>query len=214
MSLKIKKIVNGKWKENCYIVSNQHKEAILIDPGNAEELIREFVETEKLKMLGILNTHAHYDHIGAVANLKKQFSIPFYLDSKDEELLGHANLYREVFDEKALISIPSIDYFLDRLELPVVLGCFSIDVIPTPGHTRGGVCLLIEKHLFTGDTLFRNSIGHTKFPDADKGALCGSLKRLSQLNPELTIYPGHGGISTIKEALQNNKEFRASIDEN
>ena len=73
------------------------------------------------------------------------------------------------------------------------------------------MCFLIGEHLFTGDTLFRNRIGHTKFPGANKEALCISLKTLSQLDPELKIYPGHGRLGTLQEALEDNDEFRESI---
>ena len=149
MSIEIKKIVNGKWRENCYIVKNgSSKNAIIIDPGSAAEQIANYTLTHNLKILAIVNTHAHYDHIGAVVDLKEKFSIPFYLHSQDLKLLKHANLYRQIFDGEDILPIPIVDYFFDQITLPLILNDLLIDVVFTPGHTQGSVCFLIGDYLF------------------------------------------------------------------
>ena len=83
----IKQVITGKWKENCYIVYNSNKETFIIDPGNNASDIIQFVKENDLKILAILNTHAHYDHIGGIYELKETFSVPFYLHSEDQKLL-------------------------------------------------------------------------------------------------------------------------------
>jgi hydroxyacylglutathione hydrolase len=213
MDLGIKKIVNGKWKENCYIITSpvQLENAIIIDPGSTAMQIIDYIKTQQLKIVGIINTHAHYDHIGAVEDLKNEYSIPFYLHSKDLKLLKHANLYSKIFDGDGPIPIPEVDFYFDQIECSFLLGGFHIDVFYTPGHTEGSVCLQIGNNLFTGDTLFQGKIGRTDLPGSNKSSLNSSLKQLSQLSPKLNIFPGHGESSTIGKELESNHEFLDSI---
>jgi len=212
LSIEIKKIVNGKWKENCYLVIHSFSQhAIIIDPGNVVEEITEYVTFRHLKILAILNTHAHYDHIGSVAELKNTFSIPFYLHSKDIKLLNHANLYRQIFDGEGYVTIPKVDYFFDQITLPLTLNEFLINVVVTPGHTEGGVCILIDDYLFTGDTLLYGKIGRTDLPGGNQDALYDSLRRLAQLPQNLVIYPGHGQSSFLGEELKHNHELSEQV---
>jgi hydroxyacylglutathione hydrolase len=201
----IKKIITGKWKENCFIIYNSAKDALVIDPGGKINEIVHFIEDNDLKILAILNTHAHYDHIGAVYELKETFSIPFYLHSKDQKLLKSANLYRMIFEGDKVIKIPKIDFYFDLINTPIHLGGFSIDILFTPGHTEGGVCIIIEDSVFTGDTLFAGKIGRTDLPGGNHQTLMKSLKVFSQLPHEFNIFPGHGKITTIADELTNNK---------
>ena len=105
-------IVNGKWRQNCYLVIKSDLSAILIDPGSEADAIANHILELKLNLLGILNTHAHYDHVGAVARVKEQFKVPFYLNSLDEKLMMQANLYRVIFEGTEFIKIPKIDISL------------------------------------------------------------------------------------------------------
>lgn len=207
----IQKITSGKWKQNCYIVHIASRNALIIDPGEDTEAIVDYVETRKLKVLAIVNTHAHYDHVTSVDYLKNRYSIPFYLNSKDSTLLKHANLYRKIFNGQASIKIPEIDFLIDEIETPINLEEFSVEVVPTPGHTEGGVCLLVDQHLFTGDTLFCGKVGRTDLPGGNQEDLSVSLKRLKRLSPEINIYPGHGKSSTLGHEFENNQEFIQSI---
>ena len=116
MNLIIKQIPNGRWKENAYIVSDINNNAIILDPGFGEKDIISFIKLNNLNVSAILNTHAHYDHIGSVKNIKDKFTIPFYLHSKDEKLLKSANLYSTLFDGIGSIKIPSVDYYLDQID--------------------------------------------------------------------------------------------------
>ena len=176
IELNIKTITNGKWKENCYVVSNVNNDALIIDPGGDEKSIINFIKDNNLNAIAIINTHAHYDHVGAISKLKDEFLIPLFLHSKDEKLLKAANLYANLFDEIGPIKIPKVDYYFDQIEIQDYVKGFSIKVFFTPGHTWGSVCLLIEDSLFTGDTLFNGKIGRIDLPGGDEQALNKSLK--------------------------------------
>lgn len=211
MGINIKQIPNGAWKENCYIVNNNRGEGLIIDPGSEEKGIIGFIEEHQLNIKAILNTHAHYDHIGAVKHIKDKYNVPFFLHSKDEKLLKSANLYAKLFEGDRIIKIPTVDYFIDEIDIHEYLSVLPIKVIFTPGHTWGSVCLVIEDCLFTGDTLLNGKIGRVDLPGGDKQALKESLKTLSRFPGHSSIYPGHGPISTIAEQLLYNKEFSLAL---
>ncbi len=207
-------ITTGNWKENCYVLSSSTGAAAIIDPGADFERIDSYLVRHQLKPLLIINTHAHYDHIGSVAPLKKKYGVPFLLHPSDEKLMTQANFYRNVFGGKENIEVPVIDrYFLthesshESMFERVEYNEFHFQIIPAPGHTAGGVCLLIEGHLFTGDTLYRGKVGSTILPGGNKAALLKTLQSLSKLDPQIKIYPGHGKASTIEEELKNNQEW-------
>jgi hydroxyacylglutathione hydrolase len=207
MTISIKQIPNGKWKENCYVVSNLNSDALIIDPGGAEKRIVNFIKDKSLNVCAILNTHAHYDHIGAISKLKEKYLIPLFLHSKDKKLLNTANLYANLFDGIGPIKIPSVDYYFDQIDIQDYLTSFSINVLSTPGHTWGSVCILIEDCLFTGDTLLNGKIGRVDLPGGDAPTLKKSLTIISKLPHQTNIYPGHDASSTIGHELKYNNNF-------
>ena len=207
IGINIKQIPTGKWKENCYIISKSIGDALIIDPGDDKQKIAKYLDNNDFNVSAILNTHAHYDHIGAVKYLKDKYHLPFFLHSADERLLRSANLYVKIFDGTDLIGIPSVDYFYDQSNVQDVIKRFSIEVIFTPGHTQGSVCLLIDGCLFTGDTLLNEKIGRTDLPGGNKQVLKESLKIISKMPSHINIYPGHGSSSTIGYELKNNSSF-------
>ena len=209
--MKIKKIATGIWKENCYIISKDNDETLIIDPGNDKNILSKYIDDNSLNVIAILNTHAHYDHIGAVKYLKEKYKIPFFLHSFDKKILSTANLYIKIFESTNFIEIPSVDYFYDYKEIKEIINEFKIEIVYTPGHTQGSVCLLIEDCLFTGDTLFNGKIGRTDLPGGNEKSLKESLKKISKMPPNLNIYPGHGSESTIEYELKYNKKFINSI---
>jgi hydroxyacylglutathione hydrolase len=204
--MEIKCIVSGKWEENCYIVSNE-QDAVIIDPGGNFELIKEYISEHQYKVWAVINTHAHFDHIVSVADVVDEYKCPFYLHSADKRLLRSANLYMSLFMGEAPIKVPAIDVEIDKTKLPIVFNTLSIEVLFTPGHTDGGVCFLINDHLFTGDTLMNGSIGRLDLPGGNKEKMKHSLQMIAELPGQLPIYPGHGGISTIGAELQSNEPF-------
>lgn len=198
--------VNGKWRQNCYLVSNNQKEVLIVDPGSDPEAIAELINELGVQPVAILNTHAHYDHIGAVSWLLEKYKIPFYLHSDDAKLLKQANLYKILFETKNSISIPPFGVdFAKGPEMLYVAG-FSVRVIHTPGHTEGGVCLLIGNNLFSGDTLMPGGPGRTDLPGGDKAKLNDSLQKLRELPNDYLVYSGHGAPFMLQEFWKNNND--------
>jgi len=207
----IRKVITGKWKANCYFVIGDNKDTLIIDPGSDETNIFKFIEGNNLNILAVLNTHAHFDHIGAVKVLKDKYSVPFWLHFKDQKLLKYANLYIKIFEGDNPVSIPAVDYFFDQAEMTIQLERFSVQVLFTPGHTEGGVCFQIEERIFTGDTLLKGKIGRVDLPGGDEAALKKSLKIISELREDIIAYPGHGDSTTLASELKYNKEFIKAI---
>ena len=186
-------IPNGMWKQNCYIVVNFLNEAIIIDPGSEGEKIGAAIADLAVKPLAILNTHAHYDHIGAVDYLAKKYAIPFYLHTGDEKLLKQANLFKILFESTNSILIPKIDIPIETIgRNKNGIDGFDVSIIETPGHTNGGVCILLGKLMFSGDTLLPNGPATTNLPGGSAEKLVESLNLLKKLPGDILVYPGHG----------------------
>lgn len=211
MSSMIHTVCNNQWKQNGYIIENEEKEALIIDPGSQFELYREIIEDKQLTPMAIMNTHAHFDHIGAIDQCCNHFSIAFYLHSGDHRLLKQANMYRMVFGVTGGVPIPCVsnDLALENEELCV--GHFTIQWVATPGHTPGGVCLRIEDALFTGDTLMSTGAGRTDLPGGDPELIMQSIDRLAALDRSLTIWPGHGQPLNLSDALNTARETQAIL---
>ena len=197
MKVQVTTFVNGRWKQNCYIVSSENGDAIVIDPGSqADQLIR-LIDNHRWQVRAILNTHGHFDHIGAVALVQERYSAPFYLHKRDENLMQRANLYRMVFEAKDAVKIPTVWQDISALPPDFEAGPFRIEWMATPGHTEGSVCFRIGDKLFSGDTLMQNAIGRTDLPGGNREKLIASLKQLSLLPSKLVVYGGHGQLTTI-----------------
>ncbi len=201
MSLNIHTFVNGKWRQNCYIVNNDNKEALIIDPGSGAGDIIDLLGKDGLRPLAIFNTHAHYDHIGAVAELADHYAIPFYLHSDDMDLLKRANMYKMIFESTDSIRQPATVSDLLEQNKEIRIGQFSFSWLTTPGHTEGGVCFLFPDHIFTGDTLLKSGGGRTDLPGGNGEALQTSLEKLAILPGDMTIHAGHGTPCLLSEAL-------------
>lgn len=194
----------GPMQVNCYILaSGSNSLSIIIDPGDEEDKISKVLHKYKLNPGFIINTHGHYDHIGC----DNKFEVPVYIHSKEIELLRNPQLNLSSLFYRAY----HVESKIKTLEDREIIGLqdLQLQVIHTPGHTPGGICLLMERPqdniLFTGDTLFYRGIGRTDFPGANETLLIRSIKeRLFNLSDETVIYPGHGPSSTIREEKKNN----------
>jgi len=193
----------GAMGVNCYILASKEcSRAIIIDPGGQERKIRQVLDKYKLLPGFIINTHGHYDHIGA----DDKFNVPVYAHKLDVPLLKEPML-----NLSGLFSLPCrVKSEIKPLEdgERVVLDDIQLKVIHTPGHTRGGITLLLEKPVdkiaFTGDTLFCQGIGRSDLSGGDEESLIKSIKdKLFILPSETKIYPGHGTSSTIGEEKKN-----------
>ncbi|ATD55337.1 MBL fold metallo-hydrolase [Clostridium chauvoei] len=186
----IKTIPAGSLQANCYIVMDEEtKEAVVMDPGGDADWIIKEIETLGANIKYILLTHAHADHDGGVVDLKKKYDVPVYMHKEEEMYMEKDNF---VFGK-----IPKFYSFIeDGDELNI--GSLKIKCIHTPGHTKGGLCFLIEDKVFTGDTLFQGSIGRTDFSGGDFNEIIRSINdKLLVLPNNVEVYPGHGPKSTI-----------------
>lgn len=204
--LQVTTFVNGKWRQNCYLISNAQREALIVDPGSDPEAISKLINELDVQPVAILNTHAHYDHIGAISGLMQKYEIPFFLHGDDAKLLKQANLYKILFETKNSISIPSFGEDFAKGPEDLHVAGFFVRVIHTPGHTEGGVCLLIGSNLFSGDTLMPGGPGRTDLPGGDKVKLKDSLQKLRELPKDYLVYSGHGKPFMLHEFWKKNDE--------
>jgi glyoxylase-like metal-dependent hydrolase (beta-lactamase superfamily II) len=195
--MRVTTVVNGRWRENCHIVADEAGNAIIVDPGSQYEMIAAEVDANQLRVLAIVNTHAHYDHVGAVAPLQERYDAPFYLHGADAPLLKRANLYRMLFESRDAVRIPTISHDIAMLPPAFEIGPLSVSWIATPGHTDGSVCLLLDNALFSGDTLMHNAIGRTDLPGGNRERLLASVRKLMDLPGETVVYAGHGPSTTL-----------------
>ena len=195
--------------ENTYVVWDDTNECIVVDAGNSDERenarLKEFIDSRGLHPRMAVNTHGHFDHTLGVQFLKDTYGIPFALSGKDAFMLDTDAVGSTVYGVK-INAMPTIDIDLDKVE-EVKFGHTVLRVIRTPGHTPGHVSLYEpeSKSLFTGDTLFRESIGRTDLPGGDYSWIMRSiLDNLLPLGDEVRVYPGHGPETTIgHEVLYN-----------
>ncbi len=181
----------GIYDANCYILVEENtKECGIIDPGGDAGRLMSQIDGLQAKPKFILLTHGHIDHVGAVEELAEKYNIPFYISKIDEEYMER--------NEAVFGKLPKASGYLSEGDA-LDLGDELIKVIETPGHTEGGLCFLLNHDtVFTGDTLFQNSIGRTDFPGGSMEKIIKSIKeKLLPLGDEVTVYPGHGNITTI-----------------
>lgn len=196
-------------QENTYVVWDDTSEAVIIDAGNSnpreDAALDNFIAEHNLKPVMAANTHGHFDHTLGVAHLKERYGIPFAISSKDRFLLDNASVSGRVFGVP-VGEMPAAEIDLDTTP-EIRFGNTSLQVIHVPGHTPGHVALFENesKSLFTGDTLFRESIGRTDLPGGDYSWIMRSiLDSLIPLGEDVRVYPGHGPESTIgHEVLYN-----------
>lgn len=194
----IERVTVGPIQANCYILApGPDREAILIDPGDEERKIRKALREFGLTPCCIINTHGHFDHIGC----DDKFSVPVYIHTKDSNMLKDASRnFSNLFSSPVSIEGVEIKQVQDK-DLITQAG-MVLEVLHTPGHSPGGISLLLKKPdkkvLFTGDTLFFHGVGRTDFSGSDESMLFRSIReKLFSLPDDITIYPGHGPSSTI-----------------
>jgi len=191
----LKTIVVGPNQANCYIVgSKASKEAVIIDPGAAADLIKKALSETGLAAKFIINTHGHADHIGS----NKDFNIPVLIHKADSAFLKSPYKNMSVFFGHWITS-PAAERFLADGEKIDACGMI-FEIMHTPGHTPGGICIKTAKIIFTGDTLFAGGVGRTDLSGSSEKDLLNSIRnKLMVLDDSFIIYPGHGPASTIGE---------------
>ena len=190
----LRKLVVGPYQSNCYILGcKETKEGVVIDPGDEVLRIVKEISGNALKILYILITHGHIDHIGGASELKQITKAPLFIHNLDAPGL-HFRPDGYLYDGQKL-------HF----------GTYSISVIHTPGHSPGGVSFLSPGAIFTGDTLFAGSIGRTDFPGGDYNKLIdGVVTKIFPLGDDMRVYPGHGPATTVGRERLTNPFFSTS----
>ena len=196
--------MNGMLYANCYILGDGG-EAAVIDPGVAAEDIKKVLTDQQLSLKYIILTHAHIDHICCMEQLRSICGGKVAVHIDDVPLLGNPMLnaailfgLHTVFSEADICMKDG-----DVLEL----GSLKLEVIHTPGHTPGSICIKAGDELFTGDTLFKLGVGRTDLGAGDHNLLVKSLKRLMQLDNNIKVYPGHGSSTDIGYERNNNMDM-------
>lgn len=203
--MKIEKFVIGMMGTNCYLVTREEtKQAVVIDPAACPPYLVSHIKREGLKVEAILLTHGHFDHIMGIDEMRKEFPVPVYAHESEKETLTDPSLnlsahYSEGYTFRDAVCLK------DGQVLEVA--GFSFKVLHTPGHTPGGVCYYEEKEkvLFSGDTLFQNSVGRTDFPNSSTSDLVRSVReKLMCLPDDVHVYPGHMGETEIGYERKHN----------
>lgn len=195
--------------ENTYVLWDETCEAAIVDAGNSGDrenaVLDDFLAERGLRPVLAINTHGHFDHALGVPHLKRAYGVRFAAHGGDAFLLENAGPSGQIFGVKTP-PLPAIDTDLDGCE-SITFGTTTLEIIPTPGHTPGHVCFFEPESrvVFTGDTLFADSIGRTDLPGGDYSWIMRSiLDRLLPLGGDVRVYPGHGPETTIgREAAGN-----------
>lgn len=203
-NLTIKTCVLGSVSTNCYLVYNEGGQAVIIDPADDAPYLLNLCQEMGITPAAIMLTHGHFDHILATHNLQKQLDIPVYAGEAELELLENPRLnLSSSFGDS--YSMTTEHLMKDGQELELLGQTWK--VLDTPGHTAGSVCYLLEKEgvLFSGDTLFEESLGRTDLPTSSSSAIIASITRkLFALPDDTVVYPGHGNPTTIAHEKQYN----------
>lgn len=200
----IKTYVAGPFDANNYLVIDEEsKEAVLVDCSDYIQEIIDEVKSQNLNVKYILITHGHFDHVLGINEMKQALGAEVIVPAEDLILIENIREHARFFGHE-MIEIPEHDAtYTAKKDLSV--GSSKIEVISTPGHTEGGVCLLIGNSLFSGDTLFRDSFGRTDlFGGSTKKLLNSIVNILFKLPDETVVYTGHGQSSTIGYEKVNN----------
>lgn len=196
--MEIKRIIGGTLEANGYIISDPAaRECYIIDPGYQPGVFLRGVEEIQCRVLGILLTHHHYDHTDAVEPIRRELECPVFIHRADADAWGgHTDVYLEGGET-------------------LLLGDEKIQVIHTPGHTRGGVCFMAARSrvCFTGDTIFNVDLGRTDLKDGSDREMGESIRGIiSGWENDIFIYPGHGDGCTMKKVREINREYNDFIE--
>ncbi len=199
----VRTLTVGPFQENCYLLADgDTREAVLVDPGDEGARLVAAIEEGGLTLRAIWITHAHIDHVGGIAEVKRHADVPVYLHPLDRPL------YDRVVEQGMKYGIrieapPAPDHALADGDV-LTVGALSFGVMHVPGHAPGHVAFVGEGAVFGGDCLFAGSVGRTDLPLSDPRALERSLLRFAALPPATVVYCGHGPATTIGEECRSN----------
>ena len=204
--MKVKTMMLGILQTNVYIVYDEEsKDAVVIDPAGDEDRIIRFIEENNLRLMGILVTHGHFDHIGVVDAIRDNYGVPVFTSRQEGELMADPNKNLSLNLMRTVVAVENDEVVGDKDILE--FGELEFDCIVVPGHSPESVCYYNKDNdvLFCGDTLFAGSIGRTDFYDGPQNTLINSIKdRLMILPEETKVYSGHGFQTTIGYEKKTN----------
>jgi glyoxylase-like metal-dependent hydrolase (beta-lactamase superfamily II) len=205
-------LVVGPLQVNCFLVAcPERREALVIDPGDEGERIVAAVRTADWQVVSIVNTHGHFDHVGANRALVAATGAELLIHAADLPLLQKAQLHAQVYGLQAEPS-PAPDRLLQDGD-QLVFGTLRCRVIHLPGHSPGGIALHCGDHLFCGDVLFAGSIGRTDLPGGDHHTLVNGIRsRLWTLPGTTVVHPGHGPDTTIAREMRSNPFVAGTVE--
>lgn len=205
--VKVKCLTVGVIASNCYLVwCEDTKEAMVIDPGGEGKRILNEVMKEDLQVKYIVNTHGHMDHIAANAEVKEGTGAKLAIHVEDIPLLSDPDMNLSLYMGKKYRS-PDADLILHEGE-ELTVGKQVLSVLHTPGHTKGSISLKGTGVIFSGDTLFADSVGRTDFPGGSYQELVASIKnKILPCGDDLIVYPGHGSATTVGHERVHNPFF-------
>lgn len=208
--MKIQRFQCNMLRENCYVVSDESHECVIIDCGayyeEERQAINDYIAHQQLKPHRLLSTHGHIDHNWGNAMLYRAYGLHPEIHTNDGQLLNNIALQaKEMFQIDVQEKFPTIGRFFEENER-IVFGTHTLQVIETPGHTQGGVCFYCEAEqvLFSGDTLFKGSIGRTDLDGGSMFQMIQSLRLLAQLPDTVKVFPGHGEATTMGLEVAGN----------
>ncbi|MFS0727108.1 MBL fold metallo-hydrolase [Paenibacillus sp. 1P07SE] len=205
--MQIQSYVLGPLQTNAYVITNEETgRAVIIDPGMNPAKLLERLREQKTSVEAILLTHAHFDHMGGVEETRKAFGAPVYIHDLEAEWLTdpRKNGSLRWSEVTGPLVTDAAEYALDEGQVLELIG-YKFRVMHTPGHSPGSVSLLCGEHLFSGDVLFRQSVGRTDLPGGSERDLFDTIRgKLYKLAPETIVYPGHGPRTSIGYEMQHN----------
>ena len=185
-------VATGDCQANCYIVYNENI-SFLIDPGDEFELIDKILVENKLMPTAVLLTHGHFDHVGAVNSIKEKYESKIYMNSDDDQLLS----FMRTKDFDVDVDLKNTNH--------ISMGDIVVECIKTPGHSQGSMCYKIGNLLFTGDTLFKGSVGRCDLPGGSSSVMLNTLSnKILKMDDSLIVLPGHGEKSTMANEKSTN----------
>jgi len=199
----------GPFDTNCVMLWEKPCEAWLVDPGGSAEALFNFMARHGIQPAGIVLTHGHCDHIGALDAVLEAFPVPVWMRGADAKwAFLPVNSIPGCYPAP-----PSRPAALAEIPAELALGGIAARVVSTPGHTPGSVCLYFpgDGLLLTGDTLFAGSVGRTDLPGGDTAALMESLRGLSELPAPTLVIPGHGPTTTLREEMESNPHLEEAL---
>jgi hydroxyacylglutathione hydrolase len=202
----VRRVIVGAWRANCYIIGSETSgQGLILDPGDESDDILSAVQNSGLKIKILVATHGHIDHIGAIGTLKRTLAVPVAIHQSDATALQGDGRF---FWGRSFGPPMNADRILNDGDI-IDVADLHFEVINTPGHTFGGICLYGHGALFTGDTLFHHSIGSSGIGTGTRAQLLNSINdKLMVLPPETVVYPGHGSQTTIGEEKKGNRYIR------